>query len=485
MASHPVPMHGSDKAGGRLHGASPDTLVEYCEAPLPPGELYPAESRRRAALRAIGSGLALALAVGAAGCSTADAQDSSEDVVVAAVLPFTGSDSTIGFNLEQALVMAVEDVNAARGRERPKLRLRLGDSGSGSTRGLDSLLSALYRDEVRYVVGPEENELADEITSDIKALDVFNILPGFASPKIQRVSRKGAWMALAPSHFAWGCGLAELAARQGVASSNSIIARDDFSQDVATEFASEYNALGGRVMAWATVSSGATSYQSTQRALSAGADRTLLFVDPTTASTIITEWAVGVRVGNWLLGPNLNTPGFLMNVPFGALDGAYGLSPTLSLASECQETRARYHGSIECRRDNAEAFRAYFAQRWDGDEPFPAAYFYYDAIVLLAMGLDYAAAHGKEAPSAKELHSAILEMTETATSRRRWDDLSSVFAEASEGTPVSYVGAAAEYQFDRWGAAIHPNFDSWRVKGLAYIAEETLRVRCAPELGTR
>jgi neutral amino acid transport system substrate-binding protein len=203
-----------------------------------------------------------------------------------------------------------------------------------------------------------------------------------------------------------------------------------------------------------------------------------LFVNPTTASTIVTEWAVGVREGDWLLGPTLHTPGFLQNVPRGSLDGAYAISPSLSLLNECQEKNLRYHGPVDCRRTNADAFRDHFKARWDGEEPFPAAYYYYDAVVLLAMGLELAAAQGDLDPKPSELQKLIVEMTNTASVRGRWNDLGAVFGSLSEGTPVAYVGAAAEYEFDMYGAAVHQLFDTWRVKDVDYVAEETLQVRC-------
>lgn len=425
----------------------------------------------------LGRPIAFVAALGMVACGAESSEGDADAVVIGTALPFTGEEATIARNLEQAMLLAVEDVEKSVVGA-PRLRLEVRDSRSGANRGVDGLLELLYEEQVKYLIGPEENELADEIVPDIKGLDVFNVLPGYASPKIERVSRSGAWLRLSPSHLGWGCGIAELAVHQGVGSSNAIIARDDFNQDVATDFLTEYNDLGGDVISSVTVQNGADSYAFTERALRSGAERTLLFVNPSTASTIVTEWAVGVREGNWLLGPTLHTPGFLQNVPRGSLDGAYAISPSLSLETECQEKNVKYHGPVECRRTNADAFRDHFRARWDGEEPFPAAYYYYDAVVLLAMGLEYAAARDTFDPKPRELHAMIVEMSTAATVRGRWSDLGTVFRTLSEGTPVGYVGAAAEYEFDAYGAAVHKLFDTWRVKDVDYVAEETLQVRC-------
>lgn len=461
----------ADNAGKlvKMLRARPPTKVATCSTAS--GGSYSALSR-------FGRPLALFCALGATtACGAQSSEGDGDAVVIGAALPFTGEEATIARNLEQAMLLALEDVDKAVVGA-PRLRLEIRDSRSGGSRGLDGLLELLYEEQVKYLIGPEENELADEIVPDLKGLDVFNILPGYASPKIKRISRKGAWLRLSPSHLGWGCGIAELALYEGVGSSNAIIARDDFNQDVASDFITEYNDLGGDVISSVTVSNGADSYAFTERALKSGAERTLLFVNPTTASTIVTEWAVGVREGSWLLGPTLHTPGFLQNIPRGSLDGAYAISPSLSLETECQEKHLKYHGPVDCRPSNADAFKQHFAARWDGEVPFPAAYYYYDAVVLLAMGLEYAAAQGKSAPKPTELQSMIVDMSNTASVRGRWNDLGTVFQTLSEGTPVGYVGAAAKYEFDEYGAAVHLLFDTWRVKDVEYVAEETLQVRC-------
>ncbi len=412
-------------------------------------------------------------------CGVAKPADDDDVVPIGAVLPFTGDEATIGQNLEQALLLAIEDVNRAGGIGGTPLRLVSRDSNSGSSRGLHGLLQVLYEDDARYLIGPEENELANEIVPDIKGLDVFNVLPGFASPSIERVTRSGAWLRLPPSPLAFGCGLSELSRQHVVEVANAVVAQDDFNQSVASEFITEFFDIGGGMLPSMTLPANnepnATRVASVVRA---GADRTLLIVNPSSASTIVTDWAVGGGGGSWLLGPTLHTPGFLQNVPLGSLDGTIGLSPTLSLASECEAQPDGYRGRLRCEHANADEFSAYYARRWGGDKPFPAAHFYYDAVVLLAMGLHYAAGQGTPEPSAAQLHRAILEMASEATAHGTWKDLSSMFGDLHDGIAVTYAGAAAEYRFDQFGAAKHLIFDTWRVESQEYVDEGNVQARC-------
>jgi neutral amino acid transport system substrate-binding protein len=395
------------------------------------------------------------------------------------VLPFTGKNSTVGQNIEQAMMLAVEDVNRAGGVNGREIRLLVGDSNSGSERGLNSLVRLLYEDEVSYVIGPEENELANEIVPDIKALDIINVLAGYSAPDVERVTRSGAWLRLTPAPLPLGCSYSELAKRQGVGSANAIVAQDDFYQDVASEFVSEFADVGGKVRPSLMVDPNSKSAaELSSRALTAGAERTVLLVDPIMASSIVTEWALGEQEGSLLLGPTLRTPGFLHNVPPRALDKVHGLSPTLSLTSECEEKLRGYQGPVECGNENATAFSRHFVERWDGEAPFPAANFYYDAVVLLAMGLNYAEGMGQPNPTPSELHELILEMSGQPDRIESWEHLDDAFATLKQGTAVAYRGAAAEYAFDEYGAAQHLVFDMWQVDGFDYVDEGKLQTRC-------
>lgn len=443
---------------------------------------FPSAGSSRLALGArAGVGGLAALCVALLGCGAAESGSApaEDDIVVATVLPFTGDDATIGRNLEQALILAVEDVNRAGGVHGRKLRLRTRDSNSGSKRGLDALLDLLYNEEVRYLIGPEENELADEVVPDIKGLGVFNVLPGFASPSVERVGSGGKWLRLPPSPLAFGCGLSELAHQQGIETVNALVAQDDFNQSVASEFVTEFVDAGGSTRPSVTVRADEGSYApKVERALGAGTDTTLLIVNPTTAANVITEWEIKSGKGAWLFGPTLHTPGLLPNVPFASLEGTLVLSPTLRLPSECEARETDYRGPIECGEGNARAFADYFAARWGGNRPFPAAHFYYDAVLLLAMGLTYAGAEPGQDVTAAELHEAVLALGDATLRRGKWDELSRLLPRLRAGEPMALVGAAATYDFERYGAAKHLIFDSWRIAQGQFVHEGTLQARC-------
>ncbi|KYF77738.1 branched-chain amino acid ABC transporter substrate-binding protein [Sorangium cellulosum] len=421
-------------------------------------------------------GLASLLSVS---CSPAAPAHPEDAVVLGAILPFTGSESAIGRNLEQAMLLAIEDLNAAGGLDGKPFDLRSRDSHSSTERGLNQVLELLYADEVDYLVGPEEDELAREIAPDVKALDVFHMLPGYAAPSVARSETRGGWMRLAPAPFDVGCALAMTAVSEGIDTVNTLAARDDYNTRVSSEFTTQFVALRGRVLPSVTFTSGEHTYtKKIESAFASNAGRTLLAAYPATASTIVTEWTVSGRPGTWFLGPALRTDVLLANIPTGSLDGYLGVSPSLSLRSECPAVDATAE-MAGCTTENAAAFIDHFSRRWDGEAPLPAAHFYYDGAVLIAMGLVYAQAMGKEMPlSGYELQKIIRDLNSPENDTASWRDLSAAMAKLRAGTRLRYVGAAAEYEFDDYGASIHHFMQRWTIEEHAFVDRAPIALTC-------
>ncbi len=405
-----------------------------------------------------------------AACSDKQVTTGGETIRIGAVLPFTGTEAAMGRNLEQALYLAMEDVNEAGGINGIPIEIVSRDSNSGSKRGLDEILNLLYNDEITYLVGPEENTLAGQIVPDVKDLDVMNILPGYAAPSIQRSTTKGAWLRLAPTPWELSCGLGKHAIEEGVHSTNTLSTVDDFNTDFAGKFLAQFSTLGGIPLTQVGVQPGQDSYaKSIARTMSYGAERTLLNAYPATGSDIVAEWAITGHRGAWYLSPLLHTDVFLLNTPYGALDGAWGLSPSLSLASECETLIGVNEGAVRCKRNNAQKFIEHFAARWSGAQPFPAAHLYYDAVILLAMGLQYSLATSAALPPPGKLQQTIRKLSNSANPPAYWYDLKAVLANLADGNALRFVGAGAEYDFGQYGDARHNVFDTWTVQGQSFV----------------
>ena len=119
-------------------------------------------------------------------------------------------------------------------------------------------------------------------------------------------------------------------------------------------------------------------------------------------------------------------------------------------------------GELTCARDNAGRFQEHFARRWGG-APFPAAHFYYDAVVLLAMGLQDGLTHEGRSRRTIGLQKRIRDLNAATNQAAHWDQLGDAMAALASGSAVRYVGAAAEYTFDQYGAAQHTILDAWTI----------------------
>ncbi|WP_437669158.1 ABC transporter substrate-binding protein [Sorangium sp. So ce131] len=414
-----------------------------------------------------------------ASCSSTAPEHPGDAVLIGGLLPFSGSESAIGRNLEQAMLLAIEDVNAAGGLDGRPFDLVLRDSHSSWDRGLNQLLALVYRDQVSYLIGPEENDLSREITRDVKEFDLFHMLPGYAAPSVTRNETKGGWIRLAPPPFAIGCALAKFAFREDIETVNSLAALDDYNGSVNNEFTTHFAALGGRVLPSVRFTPGEHTYTTKIKStFETGADRTLLAAYPATASTIVTEWTVSGRPGTWLLGPALRTEVLLANIPPGSLDGHIGIAPSLSLRGECRVVDEA-EDVVECATGNAAAFARHFSRRWNGEAPFPAAHFYYDGVVLIAMGLAYAQATAEAAPpSGHALQRTIRELNSQGHEAASWTDLEASMVKLRAGIPLRYVGAAAEYEFDEYGANRHDYMQRWTIREGAFVDLAPVSVTC-------
>jgi ABC-type branched-subunit amino acid transport system substrate-binding protein len=416
----------------------------------------------------------------ALGCQGSGTGSPGETIQVGAILPFTGKEAALGRNIEQAMLLAMEDVNKAGGIDGTPLEVVSRDSNSGSERGLNELLNLIYNDKVQYLIGPEETDLANSIVSDIKSLNITNILPGYAAPSIQRASATGAWYRLAPAPFDIGCAFARHADEEGVVSANALSMTDDYNATLTSSFNQQYS-IDGRVLPSVTVQAGQSSYSGAiKRALDFSPERTVLNVNPATGAEIVTEWSIDDGRGAWYLSPLLRSDAFLINVPYGSLNGLLGISPSLSLRSECDTRTGFDHGEIACTRANATRFSRHFAARWGGTQPFPAARLYYDAVLLLAMGMRYAIATTGTIPTAPVLHKLILQLNDAKNPAARWYELESAFVAIKNGERLRFIGSGAEYSFDRYGAAQHVVFDTWTVAAQSFVETGSYYASCNP-----
>ena len=81
-------------------------------------------------------------------------------------------------------------------------------------------------------------------------------------------------------------------------------------------------------------------------------------------------------------------------------------------------------------------------------------------------------------PAPKRLQADIRSLGDPEAEPVRWNDLRGPLTEIRLGTAVRYVGAAAEYEFDRYGAAQHTVFDTWVIDKDGFADTGTFEAVC-------
>ena len=415
--------------------------------------------------------------------------DPSVTLPVGALLPFSGEQAAVGLNIEQAISLAIRDVNEAGGVNGRPLVLHSRDSNSGSDKGYEQAIELLVDERVRYLIGPEENGLAQKLIPEIKQHNVLNILPGIASPTIEHPDAKGAWIRLAPTPSAVGCAMAYQAIANGHNTAVTLVAPDDYQLLLSTSFNSHFAELGGEVLGAIRVNSGQISYWNEIDTIAdLKPDLVLLLAYPQSAAAITRDWVMSGREAAVYLGPTLYTDVFLNNAPFGSLEGFKVFAPALSLKSECNVSIQSSPEWVNCKADNNQLFSTWYESAFGHDTPLPSSRYYYDAVVLLALSLARAAWLGEATPSPTRIREHTRFVSEPPGIPVNWQNLATAFKLLSAGKDISYSGAAAEYEFNvndlgfGYGIAKHSVIDAWDIINNRFTLHKSIGAYCVDKM---
>lgn len=349
---------------------------------------------------------------------------------IGTVLPFSGDRAASGVALESAMRLAVEQVNQIGLGGKP-LWLDVRDSHSDDARGTANALALIETTPMPFFVGTEEPTVAFRITSAIKAHQMVHLMPGLTSAQFHDPAAAAAWFRLSPSTAYVACALAKHMLEQGIKRANLVVDNDDYSNSFATKFGQLFTTKGGTMLPTVKVDAGSTSYADTLSLLERLAPQgTALITSPWVAAGFLQEWAVRGKPMPIFLGPTLNNPELVRNVPAGVLDGMAGVSADLG--------------------DQATAFERYL-EAATGASAVAGVHYYYDAIALLALAVtDGVVATGSlPAPAAMKRH--MVNVTSAGGIIFTYDQLPSALTALAAGHKIQYRGAAGFYVLNGLG----------------------------------
>jgi ABC-type branched-subunit amino acid transport system substrate-binding protein len=411
----------------------------------PPADMFKSNRKlldhgRRPALL-LAAGLLLSSLMG---CGSED--DGPEDAItIGLLLPFTGTTSATASNFERAVIYATDRINQAGGIQGHQVRVVSADTHSDSARSLRST-EKLLAAHPAVVLGVESTDIAGELLPVFLESETLFLSPFVGAASEQTLDCAHPWFRLAPSAKSLGEALAKQVAAEKI-------------ERVATLYAAgAYNeALGDAVKRrFATaleieLNPNAQSYSGViGRAIDAQVDAVVLATSPRAGALVINEFdALSAKRPRWFLSPLLKTELLVQNVAPEALEGAQGIAPKIF--------------------DRSADFPQAFAKRWLGDQALEGAYFYYDAVGVVAFALARATVLADGSVDHESLHRAMLEAAAPPGEAAGWNELEQGLARQRDGADVYYSGLTGPLLLESCGARRLGVTSTWQIQGGAIV----------------
>jgi ABC-type branched-subunit amino acid transport system substrate-binding protein len=379
-----------------------------------------------------------------AACAPTPASDPTA-LRVGLLLPFTGASAATSYNFERAVLYARDEINAGGGVEGRRLEVISADTHSDPGRCRESVAELVAKD-VRVVIGPESAEIAADIKPMLDAAGIVLLSPLVGAADDTMVDCAVPWFRLAPSSRALGEALAKQAFADGIQAAVLFHSEGAYDVALAQAFSNRFGTLGGTIVANDLMPSTAESYAgSIPSDALAKADSIMLSTTPRSAALLVNELRfVDPGKSRWYLSPLLKTDLLVENVAPGALEGAKGVTPKIF--------------------DGAPDFPAAFSARWDGDAPLDGAYFFYDAMALVAFGLERAAL-ADPALGARAVRVGMFASTGNRGEAGSWNEMADSIDRLHAGLDMNYSGLTGPILLETCGDRRTGASSTWTISG--------------------
>jgi branched-chain amino acid transport system substrate-binding protein len=335
----------------------------------------------------------------------------------------------------------VNDAGGVQGRE---LEIIAADTHSDVDRAVESV-KKLIDEDVVIVVGPESSEVADAIAPILHQKDVAFLSPLVGAANDRAYDCTDRWFRLAPSARSLGEAVAKRLDADGVTRATILHAEGTYNDAFQAAVSRRFTSLGGTVAAEVALDPNAQSYERVVAGvIDSGVETLVLAASPRTAALVVNEFSVAMKhPPAWYLSPLLKTELLLQNVMSHSLDGALGIAPKIYNTSK----------------DFPEAF----AERWSGDTPLEGAYFYYDAMALIALALEKAELDGGKLERAA-LEVAILDAAAPPGEAVGWNQLEVGLKRTHKGDNIYYSGLTGPMLLDDCGPRRTGTTSVWTIE---------------------
>jgi ABC-type branched-subunit amino acid transport system substrate-binding protein len=222
-------------------------------------------------------------------------------------------------------------------------------------------------------------------------------------------------------------------------------ATDAYDAALSAAISARFAALGGQITLTLELDPNAQTYAGIARqAIDAGVESIFLATAPRTGALAVNELeAISPQPLSFFLSPLLKTELLVANVAPEALEGALGVAPRIY--------------------DTSAAFPDAFSARWQGDHPLEGAYFYYDALGLLALALEKTTPTAGGAIDVSQLGAAIQDAAAPPGEGVGWNEIELGLERTREGNDVYYSGLTGPMLLDACGSRQLGATSTWQV----------------------
>jgi ABC-type branched-subunit amino acid transport system substrate-binding protein len=370
------------------------------------------------------------------------------------VLPFTGNLTANGTNIERGLLMVINDVNQAGGISGVPLQLYSRDTHSDARRGLEAVHELIESVGAVALLGPEEGELASLMAPLLDEDRVVGISGGATLPNRSDSSQYS--FRTAPSNLALASVLAKRMFQDDVRRPVILNVSDPYGEAFASALGDQFKRAGGMTFTKIAIDPAATVFDQVVRdSVAANPDAIVLVTYPSAGAGIVEQFSALASGVRWYFAPSLRSDVFLENVTSGALEGMIGVSAALA--------------------SDADTFAGTFSNRWAGDLPLEETYFYYDAMALVALATQSAAARGGPLLTGTTIRDQLHPVSSTLEGHSvPWYDLPHGLELLRSGEPIYYRGASGAVALDVNGDVAFGYAQVWVIQNDHIVNEELL-----------
>ena len=356
---------------------------------------------------------------------------------IGVLLPLTGELATFAVPVQNAVSLAVDEINQAGGVFGGKLALVVADDRNSPKVGAQAARKMIATEEIAAIIGPIGSDVFAAVAREAGSAAGVPIITGSGMAPTM-ADQKGFAFRTTPDAEMQGAALADVAAGKGYRSVSIIHSDDDYGKRLSDAFRSRFARSSGTVPATLPYSAGQADYDAVFHR-TGHAEALALLATPGDGATILKQALESGSFNKFIVSDGMKTADVADAVGGQFLDGVSGATPSAPAGSA-----------------GAKAFSKAYATKVGEDPRTPYGEGFYDAVYLIAL----AAEQAKTTESTK-FRDAIRAVTRDGGIPVGPGEFAKAKRAIAQGKSLTYVGASGPIALDGHGHA-PVSFAEWR-----------------------